>query len=400
MLGKDASKDITTKKQSSATTTSTSSFNQKSFVNGLMDVMPQAVIHSSFTPLKSTQPVRKVVRKLPVSLTMLKNSKYTAMTKDELKTACEEVFSKSLNVSVEEAEYLEESTRQQSHSLLWYDQRAGRITASMFGKVARATPDSPPNSLIDTLMQKSRFNSAKVPALQWGLSKEVQARTDYIVAAKGQHVNLEYFNSGLHVNPSFPHLGATPDGIVSCECCGKGLIEIKCPFSYKDQHPCEITDPKFYMKCDEAGELRLSHDHDYYFQVQGQLAVCNMEYCDFICWTPLGFHTDRIVFDPSFFFDCIKPALDKFFIEVMLPELLTGVRQSKRCKKMELENPSTEKSYCWCGGKDEGRMVACDNDSCPHEWFHYQCVRLTRKPRGKWFCSEKCRKSDMQSNSS
>ena len=78
---------ITTKKQSSATTTSTSSFNQKSFVNGLMDVMPQAVINSSFTPL---QPVRKVVRKLPVSLTMLKNSKYTAMTKDELKTACEE----------------------------------------------------------------------------------------------------------------------------------------------------------------------------------------------------------------------------------------------------------------------------------------------------------------------
>ena len=152
MLGKDASKDITTKKQSSATTTSTSSFNQKSFVNGLMDVMPQAVIHSSFTPLKSTQPVCKVVRKLPVSLTMLKNSKYTAMTKDELKTACEEVFSKSLNVSVEEAEYLEESTRQQSHSLLWYDQRAGRITASMFGKVARASPDSPPNSLIDTLM--------------------------------------------------------------------------------------------------------------------------------------------------------------------------------------------------------------------------------------------------------
>ena len=122
MLGKDASKDITTKKQSSATTTSTSSFNQKSFVNVLMDVMPHAVIHSSFTPLKSTQPVRKVVRKLPVSLTILKNSKYTAMTKDELKTACEEVFSKSLNVSVEEAEYLEESTRQQSHSLLWYDQ--------------------------------------------------------------------------------------------------------------------------------------------------------------------------------------------------------------------------------------------------------------------------------------
>ena len=35
--------------------------------------------------------------------------------------------------------------------------------------------------------------------------------------------------TGLHINPSSPHLVASPDGIVSCFCCGDGLLEIKCP---------------------------------------------------------------------------------------------------------------------------------------------------------------------------
>ena len=37
-----------------------------------------------------------------------------------------------------------------------------------------------------------------------------------------------------------------------------------------------------------------------------------------------------------------------------------------------------------------GEMVACDNDLCPFEWFHFDCVQLSSKPKGKWFCP-KCR---------
>ena len=36
-------------------------------------------------------------------------------------------------------------------------------------------------------------------------------------------------------------------------------------------------------------------------------------------------------------------------------------------------------------------MIDCDNDFCEYEWFHYSCVGITRKPRGKWYCSEECR---------
>ena len=33
-------------------------------------------------------------------------------------------------------------------------------------------------------------------------------------------------------------------------------------------------------------------------------------------------------------------------------------------------------------------MVACDNEDCPYEWFHWSCVGLKSEPNGKWFCEE------------
>ena len=35
-------------------------------------------------------------------------------------------------------------------------------------------------------------------------------------------------------------------------------------------------------------------------------------------------------------------------------------------------------------------MIGCDNDLCPIEWFHFNCVQLSCKPKGKWYCP-KCR---------
>ncbi|XP_055332899.1 inhibitor of growth protein 4-like [Paramacrobiotus metropolitanus] len=45
-----------------------------------------------------------------------------------------------------------------------------------------------------------------------------------------------------------------------------------------------------------------------------------------------------------------------------------------------------EPTYCECKQISFGEMIACDNQSCPIEWFHFACVGLTSKPKGKWFC--------------
>ncbi|KAL8907011.1 MAG: hypothetical protein Q9171_006035 [Xanthocarpia ochracea] len=50
----------------------------------------------------------------------------------------------------------------------------------------------------------------------------------------------------------------------------------------------------------------------------------------------------------------------------------------------------TEPRYCYCNQVSYGEMVACDMATCPREWFHLDCVGLTKAPKGnaKWFCDE------------
>lgn len=45
-----------------------------------------------------------------------------------------------------------------------------------------------------------------------------------------------------------------------------------------------------------------------------------------------------------------------------------------------------EETYCTCEQISYGQMICCDNKACKIEWFHFNCVKLTTKPKGKWFC--------------
>ncbi|XP_069774286.1 inhibitor of growth protein 4 [Narcine bancroftii] len=45
-----------------------------------------------------------------------------------------------------------------------------------------------------------------------------------------------------------------------------------------------------------------------------------------------------------------------------------------------------EPTYCLCHQVSYGEMIGCDNADCSIEWFHFACVGLTTKPRGKWYC--------------
>lgn len=58
-------------------------------------------------------------------------------------------------------------------------------------------------------------------------------------------------------------------------------------------------------------------------------------------------------------------------------------------RKMQSNNEAypSEPVYCICKRIAFGDMIACDNEDCPIEWFHYPCVNLTRKPRNSWVCS-------------
>ena len=118
----------------------------------------------------------------------------------------------------------------------------------------------------------------------------------------------------MHINVEYPHLGATPDGIVECECCGLGIIEIKCPYKYRQYKLSDIEDSSFCLQPND-GKLKLSCNHAYYLQIQGQLALCQRSYCDSIVWTECDLFVERVNLDAKTMktFEVMKPSLDNFF---------------------------------------------------------------------------------------
>lgn len=170
-------------------------------------------------------------------------------------------------------------------------------------------------------MQYTPTLTNRVPALKWGIDHEDRARDQYIQLMNLEHENFECHPTGLTVNTKYSHLGASPDIVASCACRGVGLLEIKCPYKYRDVHPLEVVNQDFCLHRD-GRRVQLKRSHDYFVQIQGQMAICEKEYSDFVCWTSKGVHVERIPYNPNSF-HWIKPTLDSFFKNAILPELLT-----------------------------------------------------------------------------
>ncbi|KAF2196311.1 hypothetical protein GQ43DRAFT_476444 [Delitschia confertaspora ATCC 74209] len=55
------------------------------------------------------------------------------------------------------------------------------------------------------------------------------------------------------------------------------------------------------------------------------------------------------------------------------------------------EDESDDTKYCFCQRVSFGDMVACDNENCQFQWFHWECVGIKEEPVGDWLCPD-CRK--------
>ena len=165
-----------------------------------------------------------------------------------------------------------------------------------------------PTSLVKTIMQYSRSNTKFQPLNGvLNMSKKHVRRMLTLMAVK--HATFKINPAGLRVCTKQPFLAATPDGVVSCSYCSKGLLEIKCPFEYWNSPPASIEDESFYLH-NVGSEVTLDKKHDYYYQVQGQMAIWKKPYCDFICWTTKGLIITWIQADGKFFEE-LHPVFEK-----------------------------------------------------------------------------------------
>ena len=123
-----------------------------------------------------------------------------------------------------------------------------------------------------------------LPSLVYGREMEAVAKKSYTDLVKKYHENLMIYSVGLHINTKCPPLGASPDGIIVCDCHGKGLLERKCPQKYHNGLEGWQEDKNFPL--DKSGQVK--KDRMYYAQVQGQLLILDLSFCDF-------FYLDTII---------------------------------------------------------------------------------------------------------
>ena len=88
---------------------------------------------------------------------------------------------------------------------------------------------------------------------RWGCAHEKDALAAYKDIMVHKHDNFTMTEAGLFVDSTYPFLGATPDGMTQCTCCGNRTVEVKCPFCHKDDDLTDEVDGQFCMAKNEQG---------------------------------------------------------------------------------------------------------------------------------------------------
>ena len=207
-----------------------------------------------------------------------------------------------------------------------------------------------PAVLVKSIMgYQEKFVST--PAMKWGRDNEEKARRKYIQEREAVGEKMSVRETGLTLCPTMSYIGASADGYVTChsvDTCCCGALEIKCPFSINNESvvhltPQEIAERfgnKFCLGKGEDGTLRLRTSHMYYAQVQGEMAVMELEWCDFVVYSGDVVFVERIWFDLDYWFDILLPKLKSFYVHIA-HEMLSG-KYFMECYKCEHATTQTE----------------------------------------------------------
>ena len=178
-----------------------------------------------------------------------------------------------LNLCESERRNIEQlQTRDQAddESGLWYEQRRIRLTASNFGTVAKRHSTTLSAPLVKRLLYSKHKST---PAMRWGQEHEQDAQEAY----NSSCTSITVTKSGLMIDKDNGWLACSPDDFVTDISAQDplGIAEYKCPYSAKDTQTMEEASKlKNFPVRLVNGKLVLKQNHNYYYQVQGCMAIC------------------------------------------------------------------------------------------------------------------------------
>ena len=255
---------------------------------------------------------------------------------------------------------------------------------------SHTNPALPSQSLIKSICYPDVFKFS-TPATEHGCKHESEAIIAFEKQMKAEHTNFKTIKCGMFINKEYPWLHATLDFISWCKCCGYGCGEVKCPYCI------DGTDFEGYLQkatsCleDADGQMRLKRNHKYFYQVQLELFIVNMQFCDFVVCasddTGAEIVSERIYPDKQQWTD-VLPKFSHFWRYCILPEILGRwyTRKNKLLKSAEETKP-----VCYCRTETGEEVVKCNNPSCPVSIFHPSCLNVQKIP-SVWYCPS-CQKN-------
>ena len=221
-------------------------------------------------------------------------------------------------------------TKAQSQSESWCSERLVRLTASTaldalnIGKLIS-------NGETNAGIRASKYISHRLWHLEdglqttwmkYGLESEPKAIEKY----KNQ-TKKNVSSTGLWVNPKYPYLACSPDGLVDDD----GLVEIKSLKLFKEHEIQKIVENGSTVVSKDIlarqcfkikdGKCVLKESHSYYHQIQLQLLVTERTYCDFVLYAADGpVSIERINRDEQLMSEILNH-LSTFWFQVIAPEI-------------------------------------------------------------------------------
>ena len=323
---------------------------------------------------------------------------------------------------------IERLTQMQNESDIWHKARFARVTASrcheVMTRMTTLEKDKTQNS--DNIVKRFLYpKSVSTKAMEMGRKWEKTAFHKYILVMKrDKHVNLRVKSNGMFVSDT-AILGASPDGLISCDCHGNGVLEIKCATKYWNEDPkaSNVVANLPYL-CMEGKALKKSHK--YHSQVQFQMGITGMKWCDFVVFTMKCMEDEvdpliiRVQFDNKVF-GTLANAAEKFWYEHLLREMVVKqlggevhgaveslnvpsdiqanvVEQTDHLYATLLHSNTSSGNNCpichiLCVHEKDisafsDRSIGCDGCNA---WFHFGCIGMTPKKlkeigEKSWFC--------------
>ena len=208
-----------------------------------------------------------------------------------------------MKLSNPEITLVEESSRNQANSVVWKSIRQGRVTASMLKTVMYKVKSETDIAQSDSLVERILGENVDVctAAMAYGINQEDVSCNRAFQKLEVTHQNLKMKNCGFFICLKYPFLGATPDRILNCECCGTMPLEVKNPFKGRSLPITEYSLLKTGCLVKHGNDISLKKTHSYYYQVQCQMLVTGSTVAYFCLCTShaKGLHIERINLDKN-----------------------------------------------------------------------------------------------------